>query len=109
MSGESSALSPAPVIPNRGNGSGVIRERLEAAKLTSVDEAVRKGDSWSKKILAGDSGVRLDDMGPFLAALGLKVVDVSKVCVDRQTAQAYETIAKRAMAKDRTLIWDDAE
>lgn len=87
----------------------MLRERLKEAKLTSVDEAVGKGDSWSKKILADESGVRLDDIEPFVNALGLKLVGIDKVCVDRATAQAYETIAKRAMAKESTLIWDDAE
>lgn len=97
------------VNPPRGTKRGAVRDRLKEAKLASVDSAVGKGDSWAKKVLAGDNGVMLDDMEPFLAALGLKIVDASKVCVDRATAQAYETIAKRAMAKESTLIWDDAE
>lgn len=99
----------APVIPIKGKGVGAIRERLKEAKLAAIDSAMGKGDSWAKKILAGDSGVMLDDIENFLRSLNLKAVDVSKVCVDRATAQAYETIAKRAMAKESTLIWDDAE
>lgn len=89
--------------------TGEARARLKEAKLAAIDSAVGKGDSWAKKILSGDCGVLLDDLELFLGALGLKAVDVSKVCVDRGTAEAYETIAKRAMAKEQTLLWDDAE
>lgn len=70
---------------------------------------MEKGESWAKDILSGKAGVMLDDIEPFLRALNLKAVDVSRVCVDRETAQAYETIVKRTMAKERTLLWDDAE
>ena len=103
--------------PNAASGAtarslpkrGVVRERLGNAKLTAIDSAMGKGDSWAKKVLAGDSGVTIDDVELFLSALNLKAVDVSKVCVDRATAEAYEHIAKRAMAKETTLLWDDAE
>lgn len=100
------AREPSPLArPIRG----VIGARLREAKLSAVDSAVGKADSWAKKILSGDCGVLLDDIELFLGALDLKAVDVSKVCVDRATAAAYETIAKRAMAKEQTLLWDDAE
>src|SRR5687767_12615857 len=106
---ESSNSPPAPVTSIRGRNSGVIRARLKEAKLVHVDSAMEKGESWAKKILSGDTGVLLDDIEPFLKALGLKAVGIDRVCVDRATAQAYETIAKRAMATETTLLGDDAE
>lgn len=96
-------------IPVASPKRGTIRGRLKDAKLSAVGAELDKGDSWGKDVLNGKQGVMLDEIEPLLITLGLKVVDAKKVCVDRATAQAYETIARRAMAKESTLIWDDAE
>lgn len=67
-----------------------------------------KSDDWMKKIRNGDAGIMLDDIPALLAVLGLKLVDVNKVCVDREVAKAYETIARQAILRT-DLIWDDPE
>lgn len=105
MAADSARQGSPEARPKRG----AVGARLREAKLSAVDSAVGKADSWAKKILSGDCGVLLEDIELFLGALDLKAVDVSKVCVDRATAEAYEQIAKRAMAKETTLLWDDAE
>lgn len=97
------------VIPSASAKAGTLRGRLREAKALAVASALTKGDSWVKDILGGKAGVMLDDIEPLLRTLGLKAVGLDKVCVDRKTAEAYETITKRAMAKESTLIWDDAE
>ncbi len=80
-------------IPNAFPKRGIVRERFEDFKDSALDAAMGKGDSWAKKVGYGNSGVLLDDIPKLLDALGLKVVDKSKVCVDRAVHEAYKTIA----------------
>ena len=98
----------------RRNGTGPeaarnpVRERLSKSKRESIESAMKKRESWCQKLLAGDSGVLIDDLPALLHALGLKVVDVNKFCVDRELAISYERIACAAM-KTRSLFDEDAE
>lgn len=89
-------------------GGNAVRDRLSKAKREAIESAMGKGESWCTKLLAGESGVRLDDLPTLLHALDLKVVDVSKYCVDRKLAKAYEEVARHAM-QARSLFDEDAE
>lgn len=101
-------------FPNSGvtgerRGKGVIRERFDAEKDSVIESAMGKGESWAKKVGQGASGVMLDDIPALLKALGLRVVDVSKVCVDKQVYESYRTLARAAITDPRSLNWDDPE
>lgn len=85
----------------------VIRDRFMAEKDSVIESALGKAESWAKKVGAGQSGVQLDDMPKLLKALGLKVVDQSKVCVDRAVYEAYKTLAGAAMNDPAKLVWED--
>lgn len=86
---------------------GILRERMGKAKRESLDLSMEKSD-FTTKVLNGGQGVMLDDIPLLLMHLRLKMVDVEKVCVDRDLAQAYETIA-RHVSLSRSLLFEDAE
>lgn len=77
-------------------------------KGAALGAAVGKSEDWGRKILDGDSGIRLEDLPTLLTTLGLKIVDAAKVCIDPDLARAYEIIVRKA-TRDHELIWDDAE
>jgi hypothetical protein len=112
---EVSADDTGTVIPGAFPNSGMagerapntIRERFAREKDSVIENALGKQESWAKKVQAGQSGVLLDDLPRLLAALGLKVVDRSKVCVDREVYDAYKTLAGKAITEPRKLDWDE--
>lgn len=100
---EASAVPPA----SARNLVQVILQRLARVKNSRVAEAIGKDESQVSRIVAGDSGIKLADLYPFLEALDLKVVDRSKVCVDRSVFEAYRTLAAKAMTEPESLQWGD--
>jgi hypothetical protein len=85
----------------------IVADRLRNAKREAIEAALGKGESWCTKLLAGDSGVRLVDLPALLNELGLKVIDKTKYCVDRQVYESYRTIATKAMNAPQSLVWDE--
>lgn len=100
--------STVQAIPTALPKGGVMRERLRNWKGIAFGCAIGKSEDWARKVLDGDSGIRLDDLPQVLAALNLKIVDATKVCIDPALARAYETIVRKA-TREHELIWDDAE
>lgn len=97
---------PIPLsFPRRG----IIRERFDAEKDSVIESALGKQESWAKKVGSGTSGVMLDDISKLLTALGLRVVDKNKICVDRQVYESYRTLAAAAITNPSKLNWDEAE
>lgn len=105
-SGSAASFRKSGIAPERARNP--LRERLQDAKREAVESALGKGESWCTKLLAGESGVRLDDLPALLAFLGLKIVSGHKVCVDPEIAHAYEVIVARA-TQARQLLEEDAE
>jgi hypothetical protein len=77
-----------------------INRRFDRAKDSVIENAVGKQDSWAKKVRTGQAGVMLEDLPKLLDALGLKVVDKAKVCINRDVHEAYRTLAKYAAFVD---------
>lgn len=81
----------------------------------------RLQESGSQTVLANAMGVsestisrlkteQLEQFALVIAHLGLKVVDIEKVCVDREAYESMTYIASKAMSdKDisKKLIWED--
>lgn len=86
--------------------AGVVAERLRSAKRTATANALGKSDSWVDKVLNGESGVMLSDIQPLLDALGLKAVDKSKVCVDKDIYTSLKSIAGAALEAPQKLEWE---
>lgn len=95
------------ITPTEGPRKSVVRQRFDDEKDSVIESAIGKQESWAKKVGAGNSGVMLDDIEKLLHALGLKVVDRSKVCVDRRVFEAYKQIASTAMSEPEKLQWDE--
>lgn len=100
----SSAFQPA----ESRTRTGALRERLANAKSEWLAGVMDKDDSWVRKLRNGECGVMLADLPALLNALGLKVVDKTKVCVDPEIAHSYEVIVRR-MTAERSLLMEDAE
>lgn len=83
-----------------------VLHRLARVKNKVIAEAIGKDESTVSRVASGDVGVKLEDMQPFLHALGLKVVDVSRVCVDREVYESYRTLACKAMTEPKALEWE---
>lgn len=83
-----------------------VLQRLARVKNAAVAQAIGKDESQVSRIAAGDLGVKLADLQPFLAALGLKVVDCNRVCVDRDVYESFKTIATKALVEPRSLDWE---
>lgn len=81
---------------------------MRSYKGAALGAAMGKSEDWARKILDGDSGVRLEDLPALLTALNLQVIDAGLVAIDPDIARAYETIARKAM-RDHQLIWDDPQ
>jgi hypothetical protein len=83
-----------------------VLQRLARVKNTAVAQAIGKDESQVSRIVSGESGIKLADLHPFLAALGLKVVDTRRVCVDREVYESFKTIATKALVEPKSLDWD---
>lgn len=85
-----------------------LRERFEAIKDAALDDAMGKGESWAKKVGYGNQGVMLDDIPKLLDTLGFKLVDKSKVCVDKAVHEAYKALAAAHLVGPTVeLEWND--
>ena len=84
----------------------MLEVRAGKAKDSAIGSAMGKSDDWFKKVRNLEAGVLLTDIPKLVKALGLRLVDEGKVCVDRDVAQAMETLTRRALNRTE-LIWDD--
>jgi hypothetical protein len=78
---DTSSVTPTP---NARKLAQTILQRLASVKNEEVGRAIGKDHSTVSRISSGEAGVKLNDIEGFLSALGLKVVDVNKCCVDRE-------------------------
>lgn len=87
--------------------SHVILHRLARVKNQAVAGAIGKDESTVSRIASGETGIKLDDLEPFLTALSLKVVSQEKICVDRNVFESYRILAAKAMTEPGSLKWED--
>lgn len=97
-----SAVSPQPSASAR-KLLQVILQRVATVKNSTVGDAIGKDESTVSRIVSGESGVRLEVLHPFLAALGLKVVDAGRICIDVEKYNAMLVLAKRAIAQEQKV------
>jgi hypothetical protein len=114
---EVSRTTHADGTPVGGRGSGLERiaepnpvlDRLRHAKREAVESALGKGESWCKKVIAGDSGVLVEDLPQLCAFLGLKLVSADKRCVDPAVFDAVMAIHEKLAPQIRKLVWEESE
>lgn len=87
----------------------LVLQKVASVKNQAVAEAIGKDESTVSRIVSGESGIKLADLQPFLAALGLKVVGSDQVCIDRAIYESYKTLATAALTNPSRLNWDEPE
>lgn len=88
--------------------TGIVWERLRGQKMSAVSEVLGKDESWARKVSNRECGVLIDEIPRLLDALGLKAVEKSRVCVDREYLAGLRRIAGLALTEPQRLQedWD---
>ncbi|MCA3065446.1 MAG: hypothetical protein ING73_00760 [Rhodocyclaceae bacterium] len=90
--------------------ASIILRRLAAVKNVNVAEAVGCHETTIGRIASGELGIKINDVDRFFAALGLKVVDASRICVDADEYAAFRSLAKKYVDQTaRQLDWGEEE
>jgi hypothetical protein len=80
----------------------LVATKLAAVPLDVLARAISKDTTQASKIRSNQLGVQIDDAVRMLAAAGLKVVSVDKVCVDKARYDAVVVLAVAAMRDPET-------
>lgn len=99
------AVSNSAPQPAR-NLAQLLLQKVAAVKNQTVAQAIRKDESTVSRIVSGETGIKLDDLQAFLAALEMKVVGRNQVCVDRAEYEAYRALAAKYMETSPKLEWE---
>ena len=78
--------------------------------VADIGTAIEKDESTASRVRSGEAKLTLEEFARLLAAIGCKVVDQSKVCVDPQVFESVVHINMRAMRNEQTvraLLTDD--
>lgn len=112
----SDALS-APQGARSSTAGGVPRNvgqelstRLLKVPLAAIADAIDKDETAACRIRANERPCTLSEFGKLIDLAGLKVVDKTRVCVDRKAYESLTYIAQKALANEQTahtLIWED--
>jgi len=101
-------LSATPIERSRKALAMVLQSMQDPGTQRSVAHVLGVSESTVSRI----KNEKLEDALALVYQLGFKVVESSRVCVDRSTYEAMATIARAAMSDEQTvrrLIWEDAE
>lgn len=88
----------------------VILRGLARLPLAEISAAIQKDESTASRLRSGESKLTVGEFAALLAAIGCKVVDKDKVCVDPQVFESVVHINMRAMRNEQTvraLLTDD--
>lgn len=91
--------------------ASVILRRLATVKNVQVAQAVGCHETTVGRIASGELGIKLADIDKFLGALGLKIVDARRVCVNVDEYEAFQRLARLYLAtpKAQQLDWGDED
>lgn len=95
-------MSASSRVPNENARklSQAILRAVAIVKNQAVADAIQRDDSTISRIVTGESGIKLEDLQPFLACLGFKVVPVGHICVDKDEWHAKETLLRKMIERD---------
>lgn len=102
-------ILPIPTEPSRKIAQALL-SRLAKLPLAEISKAIDKDESTASRLRSGESRLTVGEFAQLLAAIGFKVVDKDRVCVDRKTYEAMAHINARAMRDPdvaKRLMWDD--
>lgn len=84
---------------NTSNIESLFHRLIAKAKGTEVAKAVGVDDSHISRFQAGTQGLKIDQIGPFLDALGLQIVSKTDIFVDAEYLESIETLSRRGIGK----------
>ena len=103
------ASSPIPFDLSRKTLQALVR-RCARMSVAELGAAIEKDESTASRVRSGEAKLTLEEFAKLLTAIGCKVVDKSKVCVDPQVFESVVHINMRAMRNEQTvraLLTDD--
>lgn len=103
------AVSPLPSDPSRRTLQSILR-RLARMSLSDIATAIQKDESTASRLRSGEAKLNVEEFSSLLAAIGCKVVDQNKKCVDPEIFESLVHINMRAMRNEQTvrqLLTDD--
>ena len=75
----------------------LIHHQLALTTGERVAAAIQSVETHISKFRAGERGIRIDQVGPFFGAIGLKLVPADEVTVDPKYLEALRTMAARGI------------
>ena len=84
--------------------------RLARMSVADIGTAIEKDESTASRVRSGESKLTLEEFSKLVTAIGCKLVDTKKVCVDPQVFESVVHINMRAMRNEQTvraLLTDD--
>ena len=90
--------------------SQILLRSLARMPLEQLALALGKDESTASRVRSGEARVTLGEFCELVDVAGMKLVPISKVCVDRQKFEALAVLAAAAMSdKDavRKLVWEE--
>ena len=103
------ASSPIPFDVSRKTLQALVR-RCARMSVAELGAAIEKDESTASRVRSGEAKLTLEEFSKLLTAIGCKVVDSKKVCVDPQVFESVVHINMRAMRNEQTvraLLTDD--
>ena len=107
-----SGAIPSNPAPGVGNSVAILATRLSKLSLEDIARALGKDDTAACKVRSGERACTVQELAKLIPLCHLKLVDLDKVCVDRQAYESMTYIASKAMADKDTaqrLIWDEGQ
>jgi methylphosphotriester-DNA--protein-cysteine methyltransferase len=104
------AEASAAPVGNARKSLQFISQRLAKMPLEAIAAAIGKSDSTACRVRDGEQGLTLAEWCNLVDAAEGKLVDQSRVCVDRPIYEALAAISTKAMgnaAMAKQLVWDE--
>ncbi len=95
-------VSPQPSASSR-KVLQLILQRIADLKYQTVADAIGRDESTVSRIVSGDSGVKLQELVPFLDITGFKLVPKDHYCVQLDRWNALVVYAKIGMEHERKV------
>ena len=103
------SVSPIPLEVSRKTLQALVR-RLARMSVAEIATAIDKDESTASRVRSGESKLTLEEFARLVNAIGCKLVDNKKVCVDPEVFESVVHINMRAMRNEQTvraLLTDD--
>lgn len=98
--------SCTPDLADARTLQSLILRRAALIRNGDIAQVCQRDDSWVSRVLAGETGVRIDQLAAFLGILGLKVCDKSALTVDRAR---YRALTHLALAEVQRAAFHDQD